>query len=104
MPSGFDCAEWTVEVPDAGSVLLIAKHINPRMVSSVLFTDMANTLDGGVDASDEAKKNALIDCGTGGGMAGVKTDPSDPAYSTDAYKASKAKPEGIILKVVKAPV
>ncbi len=38
MPSGFDCAEWTVEVPGAGTVLLLAKHINPRINSSVLFT------------------------------------------------------------------
>jgi hypothetical protein len=63
---------------------------------------MADTIDGGVDASDDVKKNALIGCGTGGGMLGVKTNPANPAYNTDEYKATKAKPDGIILKVVKA--
>ncbi len=102
MPSGFDCAEWSVDIPGAGSVLLLAKHINPRINSSVLFSDMANTVDGGVDATEEAKAASLMGCGTGGGMVGVKTDAANPAYNTDEYKATKGKPEGIILKVVKA--
>jgi hypothetical protein len=63
----------------------------------------ADTIDGGVDASDEAKESALIDCGTGGGMLGVTADAQNPAYNTEEYKASRAKPEGIIIKIVKAP-
>jgi len=102
MPSGFDCAEWTVDIPGAGTVLLLAKHINPRITSSVLYADMADTIDGGVDGTEEAKKASLMGCGTGGGMLGVKADAKNPAYNTDEYKATKAKPEGIILKVVKA--
>ncbi len=65
---------------------------------------MADTIDGGVDASDEVKKNALIGCDTGGGMLGVKSIATNPAYNTAEYLATKSKPEGIILKVVKAPV
>jgi hypothetical protein len=102
MPSGLDCAEWSVDVPGAGTVLLLAKHINPRVTSSVLYTDMAATLDGGVNATAEAKKDSLMGCGTGGGMVGVNVDAANPAYGTAEYKATKAKPEGIVLKVVKA--
>lgn len=103
MPSGFDCEEWLVEVPGAGSVLVLAKHINPRITSAVLLTDIADTIDGGVDASDEDREKAIIDCGTGGGMLGVAADAQNPAYNTEEYKASGARPEGIIVKIVRAP-
>ncbi|SPO07081.1 uncharacterized protein DNG_09775 [Cephalotrichum gorgonifer] len=31
-----NCEEWTIDVPGAGTVLTLAKHINPRVNSSVL--------------------------------------------------------------------
>lgn len=99
----FGCAEWTIPV-EAGSVLALAKHINGRINSSVLYTDIANTIDGGVDASEKDKKESLLGaCGTHGGMVGVKVNAADPVYSSAEYKKLNAKPEGIIIKIVKAP-
>lgn len=93
MPAeGFDCQEWQLPVPSAGTVLPLAKHINPRINSSVLYTDMADTIE-----------NALLGCDTNGGMVGVVTDPTNAAYNTEEYKATKAKPEGVLIKLVKAP-
>lgn len=97
------CAEWTIPI-EAGSVLALAKHISPRVNSSVLYTDIANTIDGGVNASDKEKKESLLGaCGTHGGMVGVKVNKTDPAYSSAEYKKLNAKPEGIIIKIVMAP-
>ncbi|KAL7628810.1 hypothetical protein AAE478_000325 [Parahypoxylon ruwenzoriense] len=89
---GFECQEWLLPVPAAGTVLPLAKHINPRINSSVLYTDMADTIE-----------NSLLGCGTNGGMVGVATDATNEAYNTEEYKATKAKPEGIIIKLVRAP-
>lgn len=99
MPSGVECQEWAIEVPGAGTVLALAKHINPRTLSSVLLTDIANTIDGG---SNTNKAGSLLGCGTGGGMMGVVTNATNPAYLTATYKASKAKPQDIIIKIVNA--
>lgn len=103
--SGFDCAEWTLPIEGAGTVLALAKHITPRINSSVLYTDIATTIDGGGEhASDQDRKESLLGaCGIHGGMVGVRVNASDPAYSSAEYKNSKAKPEGIIIKIVKAP-
>lgn len=37
-------------------------------------------------------------------MFGVKANTTHPAYNTAAYKESKASPDGILIKVVRAPV
>lgn len=106
MPGGkFDCDEWTIPVDGAGTVLALAKHITPRINSSVLYTDIAATIDGGGEhASDQARKESLLGaCGTHGGMVAVKVNASDPAYNSAEYKNSMAKPQGIIIKIVKAP-
>lgn len=99
MPSGLECQEWAIEIPGAGTVLALAKHINPRTLSSVLLTDIANTIDGG---ENKNKAGSLLGCATGGGMMGVVTNATNPAYLTATYKASKAKPQDIIIKIVKA--
>ena len=99
MPSGVACEEWAIEVPGAGTVLALAKHINPRTLSSVLLTDIADTIDGGTDTK---KAKSLLDCGTAGGWQGVVTNATNPAYNTATYKASKAKPQDIIIKIVHA--
>jgi hypothetical protein len=97
MPSGVECQEWAIEVPGAGTVLALAKHINPRTLSSVLLTDIADTIDGG---SNTNKAKSLLGCGTGGGWLGVVANASNPVYNTATYKASKAKPQDIIIKIV----
>lgn len=101
MPKAMDCAEWTLPVPDAGSVLALAKHIKPRVNSSILYTDLATAIDGGVGAADGGS-HELLGCGEKGGQFGATGNMSNPAYSTDEYKKSGATPDGILIKLVKA--
>lgn len=103
MPKAVDCAEWSLPVPGAGSVLALAKHISPRVNSSILYEDLARAIDGGVDASVEEQKKWILGCGTNGGQMGVVANLTNPLYNTQQYKASGAKAEGIIIKIVKAP-
>ncbi len=98
-----ECAEWTLPIDDGGSVLALAKHISPRITSSILYEDLANAIDGGKDATPDQKKAALAGCGKNGGQYGVTANTANPLYATDEYKNSGAKPEGIIIKLVKAP-
>jgi hypothetical protein len=73
LPEGFECGEWTFPVPDAGTVLALAKHIKPRINSSITYEDPGRTIDGGGDdASDKDKKSSLLGaCGGNGGQLGV---------------------------------
>lgn len=103
MPKALDCDEWTLPLGDGQTVLALAKHIHPRKATSVLYTDMANTIDGGVGAPDATKQKALFGCGTNGGSLGVVYDPNDAAYNTPEYKAKGATPDGIIIKLVRDP-
>ncbi|KAM0739291.1 hypothetical protein ACQRIT_007028 [Beauveria bassiana] len=102
MPKAIDCAEWSLPVPNAGTVLALAKHINNRELSSILYEDLATAIDGGKNAPDKGK-NELLGCGKNGGQMGVTANTSNPLYNTAEYKSSGAKPNGIIIKLVKAP-
>ncbi|KAI5463677.1 hypothetical protein BGZ63DRAFT_382041 [Mariannaea sp. PMI_226] len=93
-----DCAEWTI-FPH-GSVIVLAKHINPDKDSSVLYEDVANTIDGGQQRDEVGP--ALIQCLADGGAAGVYFNSSNPAYNTEEYKKSGYTPEGILIKIVNA--
>lgn len=95
---GDDCPEWSVY--SHGSVLVTAKHIDPAVNSSVLFSDIANTLDGGVSATPAQQAVALIGCGTDGGSQGVLVNVTNPAYNTSTYLAGGLTPNGLIIKVV----
>ena len=104
MPPEFDCSEWGLPIADAGTVLVLAKHIKPRTNSSVTYYDLARTIDGGADATPTQLAASLLGaCGTAGGMMGVTVDDKDPAYNTPAYMASGAKHQDLIVKVVRAP-
>ncbi|KAF1817735.1 uncharacterized protein K489DRAFT_328891 [Dissoconium aciculare CBS 342.82] len=97
-----NCDEWQLPVDYPGTVLSLAKHIVPRYAAYVLYTDIADAIDGGETASAAQKKQALLGgCGVHGGMVGVKTNSSNPAYNTDEYKKTKAKPTGLLVKIVK---
>ncbi|OAA74257.1 hypothetical protein LEL_07838 [Akanthomyces lecanii RCEF 1005] len=103
MPPSVDCQEWTLPVTNAGTVLALAKHINPRINSSILYTDLANTIDGGENASATDKAKSLTGCDKNGGQLGVIVDANALEYKTPEYIASKAKHEGIIIKLVRDP-
>lgn len=70
--------------------------------SSILYEDIANAIDGGANTPADKKNDFLIGCGTNGGQVRVKANLNNPLYSTPEYKASGAKPEDIILKLVKS--
>ncbi|KAF1822572.1 uncharacterized protein K489DRAFT_388563 [Dissoconium aciculare CBS 342.82] len=96
------CDEWQLPVDYPGTVLSLAKHIVPRYAAYVLYTDIADAIDGGENASAAAKKQALLGaCGVHGGMVGVKTNSTNPAYNTAEYKKTGAKPTGLLVKIVK---
>lgn len=92
-----DCGEWSVYAH--GTALATAKHINNAVNTSVLFADIANTIDGGAGATDAAKAAAIIGCGTSGGSKGVVYNASNPAYHAATYPAG-ATPDGILIKIV----
>ncbi|PVI01094.1 hypothetical protein DM02DRAFT_706509 [Periconia macrospinosa] len=43
--SGSTCKEWAISVPSAGTVLALAKHTTPFVAISVLYADIAATID-----------------------------------------------------------
>lgn len=105
MPPANDCEEWQLPLAFGETVLSLAKHINPRINSSVLFEDMADTIDGGVNPTPESLAGSLLGaCGADGGMVGVRVNASNPAYSTPQYVSSGATAGGVIIKIVHSPL
>ncbi|KAL7943682.1 hypothetical protein V8C42DRAFT_346607 [Trichoderma barbatum] len=92
-----DSAEWTVY--SHGTVQVLAKHIDNTVDSSVLYADIATTIDGGVGATPAQQATALNGCGTDGGSLGVVYNASNPAYSASTYLVGYI-PEGILIKIV----
>lgn len=90
-----DCAEWVIYAH--GTAQAIAKHIDSTVDSSVLFADIANTIDGGSGTSTTT--NALVTCGTDGGSLGVVYNATNPAYSASTYPVGYT-PAGILVKIV----
>ncbi|OIW25391.1 hypothetical protein CONLIGDRAFT_685237 [Coniochaeta ligniaria NRRL 30616] len=87
-----DCAEWTLYT--RGSALALAKHVDPAVNTSVLFDDMATTIDGGGDtATDAQKRAAIIGCLSDDGSLGVVVNATNPAYVTEEYVASGYQPD-----------
>ncbi|KAI1755068.1 hypothetical protein F4782DRAFT_489829 [Xylaria castorea] len=60
-----DCGEWSVYAQ--GTALALTKHINSTVNTSVLFADIATTIDGGANATPAQQAASLIGCGTSGG-------------------------------------
>lgn len=92
-----DCAEW--DIYNHETVLALAKHIDSKKNSSVLFEDIARTIDGG-SASDDDKKKAIIGCLSSGGSLGVLVNETNPSYHSHEYEKSGYTTEGIVIKIV----
>lgn len=75
-----DCGEWPLYT--RGTVAAYAKHIDNTVDLSVLFEDIASTIDGGTGT---VKSAAIIDCLTQGGSLAVQYNLTHPAYSTATY-------------------
>lgn len=96
-----DVEEWTLPLASGGTVLSLAKHIGPSSNSSVLYEDLANTIDGGENPTPESLAASLLEaCGKTGGMEGVIVNATNPAYADPNYVDGGGRPEGIILKIV----
>jgi len=93
-----DCGEFTLY--PKGTVQIIAKHITMGVNSSVLYEDIANTIDGGANATVAQQEEALLGCGSDGGSFGVVVNRTHPTYSSAAYTKLSAVTSGIIIKVV----
>lgn len=92
-----DCAEWTLATN--GTALALAKHLNSTIDSSVLFEDIANTIDGGENAT-LTNNSGIVSCLKDGGSLGVIVNQTADAYNTLDYLASGAYMEGILIKIV----
>ena len=95
---GDDCPEWSLY--SHGSVLITANYLNSALNSSVLYADIAPTIDGRSAATAAQQAAALIGCGTDGGSEGVLVNTTNPAYNTATYLAAGYTPQGILVKVV----
>lgn len=99
MPPDSTCVEWVLDTPSR-NMTVWAKHVRPRMGSRVTFQDIANTIDGGRHASEDAKRRSLLGCGAYGGSSGVKVNLTAAAYKSETFKKSKSRAKGIVLKIV----
>lgn len=95
------CGEWEIVIPDAGTVLVLIEQTGGRYTSSVLLEDIASTIDGGLNPTAASLQNSIMGCGTHGGMIGVQWNSSNPIYKSAQYLATKAKPDNLIMKVVR---
>ncbi|KAK1961880.1 hypothetical protein LY78DRAFT_661750 [Colletotrichum sublineola] len=95
MDDAADCGEWSLYA--RGTALAVAKKVNMTYDSSVLFEDVANTIDGGTGA---IRRNGIYRCGADGGSLGVVVNTTHPSYSLPSYVATGAKPAGIVVKIV----
>ncbi|KAI0098072.1 hypothetical protein GGR51DRAFT_439010 [Nemania sp. FL0031] len=93
-----NCEEYTLY--QRGTVLALGKHLVPTVNSSVLFADIANTIDGGASATPEQQMAALIGCAEAGGSFGVVYNASNPQYHTATYTSRGYTPDGILIKIV----
>lgn len=62
------CDEWMMF--EVGTALALAKHTNNRITSSVSFDDIADTIDGGPEATPEQREKAIMGCGEMGSAFG----------------------------------
>ncbi|GKT58403.1 hypothetical protein ColTof4_12334 [Colletotrichum tofieldiae] len=92
-----DCGEWLIYAH--GTAQAFAKHIDNTVNSSVLFADIASTIDGGVNANSTQQAAALIGCDTDGGSLGVAVNTANPTYSGSTYPAGYTT-SGILIKIV----
>ncbi|PHH64743.1 hypothetical protein CDD81_4005 [Ophiocordyceps australis] len=92
-----DCAEWTLYTYH--TVLVLAKHVFTTVDSSVLFEDIARTIDGGQAISDDMHKG-IIGCHNNGGARAVLVNETHPSYHSDEYRKSGYSPNGILIKIV----
>ncbi|XXG95202.1 hypothetical protein Hte_001462 [Hypoxylon texense] len=91
-----DCGEWSLY--SRGTVAAYAKHLDNTVDSSVLFEDIATTIDGG--EATAVHQASIVDCLTEGGSLGVLVNATNAAYSAATYTSAGYTPQGILIKIV----
>jgi hypothetical protein len=94
-----DCGEWLLY--SQGTAQAFAKKIDNTVNSSVMFADIATTIDGGPNANATLQAASLLGCGTDGGSLGVAVNATHPTYKGSTYPAGYVT-SGIIIKIVAA--
>ncbi len=99
------CEEWSLYVIAASTnatanVLVLAKHINALVNTTVLYEDLANAIDGGVNANATQVANSLLGCGNHGGSVAVVADLTRPEYNGTTFASTYSTTKGIIVKLV----
>lgn len=89
-----NCGEW--EVYSQGSATVLAKLVGNRD-ASVLFSDIASTLDG---TNATSLMRSLLGCFTAGGQMGTWVSTANPLYKSPEFVNGGFTNEGIIIKVV----
>jgi hypothetical protein len=92
-----DCGEWLLYA--YGTAQAFAKHINSTVNTSVLFADIATTIDGGAGADETQVAGSLLGCGTDGGSLGVQVNTANPTYTGSTYPKGYVT-NGILVKIV----
>ncbi|KAK4118086.1 hypothetical protein N657DRAFT_651646 [Parathielavia appendiculata] len=95
LPEADNCGEW--QVTSKGRTWVMAKLVGDEQ-AGVLFSDIANTIDG-LNLADPSK--ALLNCSTAGGQMATIVDDTNPYYQTQLFDGFTNK--GIIIKLVKSP-
>lgn len=96
-----DCGEWLLY--SVGTAAAYAKHIDNTVDSSVMFADIATTIDGGANANSTQQAASLLGCGSDGGSLGVVVNAAHPTYSGSTYPKGYVT-SGIIIKIVASGV
>jgi hypothetical protein len=99
------CEEWSLHViatstNATANVLVLAKHIDPKHNTTVLYEDLANAIDGGANANATQVKNSLLGCGNHGGSVAVTADLTRPEYNGTTFASTDSITTGIIVKLV----
>ncbi|KAK2743041.1 hypothetical protein FQN57_004997 [Myotisia sp. PD_48] len=89
-----NCGEWLLYSTNTAAAY--AKKINMTYDSSVLFEDVANTIDGGAGV---VKQDGIFRCQTDGGSYGVQANVTAAAYHTPEYVTAGYRTDGIIIKI-----
>jgi hypothetical protein len=99
------CEEWSLCVIAASTtatanVLVLAKHIDPKVNITVHYEDLANAIDGGANANATQIANSLLGCGNHGGPVAVTADLTRPEYNGTTFASLDSSTKGIIVKLV----
>ena len=94
------CAEW--QATTKGTTWLMAKLVGDD-AASVTFDDIADTIDGGANATPAQRAAALYGCNTAGGQIGVKVNTADVRYQQPQFTNGTFTNKGIVLKLVRNP-